>query len=143
VQCPVHRHARIARQVFGQRRHQLLLAERVRRDDAQRPDRLVHGTPDLALEFLPPCDQLLGARIAAHAVVRQLHRVRGALQQAHAQRFLQGFQAAADRRLRRRERPCGGRQTAGIDDTDECFDQHHTVCRWIDACKVFAHTSIV
>jgi hypothetical protein len=129
VQGPVHRHARIAPQVLGQRRHQLLLAEGVRRDHAQQADRLVAGAADLAFEFLPAGDQLPWPRVAAHAVVGQLHRVGRALQQAHAQRFLQRLEAPADGRLGGLEQARGGRQAAGIDDAHEGFHQHHTV-RW-------------
>jgi hypothetical protein len=99
--------------------------------------------PRISLSNLPARDEFFCPGVAAHAVVRQLHRVRGPLQQAHAQRFFEGFQAPADRRLRRRERPRGGGQAAGVHDAHEGFDQHHTVGRWINSRKVCAHTRIV
>jgi hypothetical protein len=115
----------------------------VRRDHAQQADRFVAGAADLALEGLPAGEQLARPREAARAVVGQRHRMRGTLQQAHPQRFFERLQTPADRRLRRAQQARRRRQTAGIDDAHESFDQHHTVGSRYRLVQVGNHTSIV
>ncbi|MGF6349445.1 hypothetical protein QF040_004158 [Variovorax sp. W2I14] len=95
----------------------------MRRHHAQRAFGLVAHAAQVRLEGAPVGDQLLGALVAALAVLGELHGVRGAAQQPHAQRALQRLQPAAHGGLGRVHPQCGGREAAGFDDVDEGLHQ--------------------
>ncbi|MCY1555952.1 hypothetical protein D9M68_926580 [compost metagenome] len=95
----------------------------MRRHHAQRALRLVAHAAQVGLEGAPAGDQFPRALVAALAVFGELHGVRGAAQQPHAQRALQRLQATAHGGLGRAHLERGGRQAAGLDDVKKGLHQ--------------------
>jgi hypothetical protein len=129
VQQPFDGHLRKAVQVRGQRPDQQLLPEHVRRHHAQPALGVVAGAAQLGFESAPAQDQLLGAVEAALAVLGELHGVRGALQQAHAQRAFERLKAPAHGGLGGAHLRGRGREAAGLDDVHEGLHQLDAVDR--------------
>jgi len=90
---------------------------------------LAAGAAQLVLEGGPVGQQFLRTLEAALAVLGELHAVRGAPQQAQAERTLERLQAPAHRGLAHAELAGGGREAAGLDDADEGLHQLDAVGR--------------
>ena len=127
MQQPFHCHPRMAIQIGHQRRNQLALAKRMRRDDAQMTFRLVLDPAQVRTHRLPAVEQRLGMGEAAPAVVGQGHGMGRALQQLQSECAFQCLQPPADRWLAGLQLRRGGRQAARFDDADEGLHQSDPV----------------
>lgn len=141
LQQPLDRHAWIVAQEPRERLDETLLPERVRHRNPQQPVRLLLCTAQVGLERRPVRQQLLRALEAALAVDGQPHRVRGPLQQPHAERALERLQPPADRRLCRMQLRGRGRQAAGFDYAYEGFHQLETVAGAVHRHRLNARRS--
>ncbi len=140
AQHPVDGHFGVTLQIGLQRSDHLVLTKSVRSQHAQHALRLLGDAAQIVLDPLPALQQRFRMRIAAFAVLGQLHDVRGALHQLQAEQLFQRLQAAADGRLAGFQ-TCGRRrQAACFNDAHEGLHQFYTVCA---SKRRFVHTLIV
>ncbi len=110
---------RMALEEFREQRRDLVVAEGDHRDDAQRPAQFGLGLRDGRLGLLDLLDDGTAAAVVVLALDGQVELPGGAVEQPHAEPFLQPRDQLAHRRRGQVHGPPGRRESAFLDHRDE------------------------